>query len=397
MMMERRSFLASAGAIAASAAVLKGATAAMAAPVEKNEASPAAIDPKEAVNRPANKPARFVVDVHQHWLPLEALKKTGRLRQVDGDTWAIETQGISSLIYRDFYDINLASKVNTEAGVNLRFLLPSMEVTALAATGMPMLDASKKVHDATAQLIAQHRGHNPGSISLATVSPFETASIAEAERAIKDLGFKGLCLESSWMGRWYDTEEVYPYFEFAQANGYPIVMHPPQLPYGYPIMNKYRLEETVGRPADTAMSVARMISSGLLDRYPDVQIVLVHMGGGVIPILGRLDFAHRLGYEGLPADQHAHNKLLPSEYIRRNFYADTMGFNLPMLNAVVKAFGVDRMLFGTDYGPVPISPAEHIALVNQLDLNASQREDIFWRNANRLFHLSLDTTAGSSL
>ena len=336
-----------------------------------------------------SKPARFVVDVHQHWLPLAPINKTGNLHQINADTYVMETQGVSSVVYRDLYDIDLANRVNAEAGVDLRFLLPSMEVTALAAAGMPVLEASRKVHDATAEQIAKH----PGLVSLAMVSPFEANGLAEAERAIKELGFRGLCLESSWLGRWYDTEEVYPYFEFAQANGYPIVMHPPQLPYGHQIMNKYRLEETVGRPADTAMSVARMISFGLLDRYPDVQIVLVHMGGGVIPILGRLDFAHRLGYDGLPADQHARNKLLPSEYIGRNFHADTMGFNLPMLAAVVKAFGPDRMLFGTDYAPVPISPTEHIELVNQLGLTASEREDVFWRNADRLFHLSLDTAA----
>lgn len=392
MMMERRSFLAAAGAVAASAVTPKGVSTAM--PAENNASAEHRVpDSKEAVGKSANRPARFVVDVHQHWIPIEAMKKSGFFHQIDANTYVMETNGFSSLVYRDLYDIDLANKVNAEAGVNLRFLLPSMEVTALAAAGMPVLDASKRVHDATAQLIAHHKG----LVSLATVSPFEATSLREAERAIKGLGFKGLCLESSWMGRWYDNEDVYPYFEFAQANGYPIVMHPPQLPYGYPIMNKYRLEETAGRPADTAMSVARMICSGLLDRYPDVQIVLVHMGGGVLPILGRLNFAHRLGYEGLPADQHAHNKLLPSEYMRRNFHADTMGFNLPMLSAIVKTLGPDRILFGTDYAPVPISPVEHIRLVNQLDLNASEREDIFWRNANRMFHLSLDTAASSSL
>ena len=333
------------------------------------------------------KPAQFVVDVHQHWFPLDVLKKSPSLRQVNDHTWVSELNGVSSLVYRDLYDIDLFSKVNAEAGVDLRILLPSMEVTALAAAGMPVLDASKKVHDVIAEAIATR----PGLTSLATVSPFEPGGPAEAERAIKDLGFKGLCLESSWMGRWYDTEDVYPYFEFAQANGYTIFLHPPQVPYGGQIMNKWRLEETVGRPADTAMSVARMIFSGLLDRYPGVQIVLAHMGGEVIPILGRFDFGDRLGYDGLPADQHARNKLRPSDYIRRNFYADTMGFNLPMLTAAVMVFGPERLMFGSDYGPVPISPIEHIEIVNQLDVTPPQREDIFWRTANQLFRLSLDS------
>lgn len=170
------------------------------------------------------------------------------------------------------------------------------------------LDASKKVHDATAQLIAQYAGLT----SLASLSPFDTASLVEADRAIKEMRFKGLCLESSRMGQWFDAENIYQYLEFAEANDYPIVMHSPQLPFGFQILKKYRLEETVGRPAETAVSAARMIYSGLLDRYPDVHIVLVHIGGAIIPILGRLDFAHRLGYEGLPVNQHARNKLRPT-------------------------------------------------------------------------------------
>lgn len=344
-------------------------------------------------NSSLSKPAQFIVDVHQHWIPMEVLKQIPHVRQVNDHTWISEMHGVSSLVYRDFYDIDLSSKVNTEAGVDLRILLPSMEVTALAAAGVPVLDASKRVHDAIAALIATH----PGLTCLATVSPFEPGSLAEAERAIKELGFKGLLLESSWLGRWYDTEDVYPYFEFAQANGYTIFMHPPQLPYGYQIMNKWRLEEVVGRPADTSMSVARMIVSGLLDQYPDVQIVLAHMGGDVIPILGRLYFADRLGYEGLPFDQYARNKLRPGEYIRRNFYADTMGFNLPMLTAAAEVFGPQRLMFGSDYGPVPISPAEHIDLVNQLGVTAAQREDIFWRTADRQFGLSLGVAGGRNV
>lgn len=67
-----------------------------------------------------------------------------------------------------------------------------------------------------------------------------------------------------------------------------------------------------------------------------------------------------------------------------------MGFNLPMLAAVVNVFSPDRMLFGSDYWPLPISPREHIDVVNRLNLNAAQHEDIFWRNANRMFHLSLE-------
>jgi len=88
---------------------------------------------------------------------------------------------------------------------------------------------------------------------------------------------------------------------------------------------------------------------------------------------------------------HARNAPRPSDYIRRNFYAGTMGFNLPMLTAAAIVFGSGRLMFGSDYGPVPISPAEHIGLVSQLNLTAPQREDIVWRTASEQSGLSPDT------
>lgn len=312
-----------------------------------------------------------------------------RLRKLDDHTRVVEAMGVVSLLHEGFCNIDLANRVNAEAGVDVRMLLPSMQVVGFAlASGRPMLETSKRLHDIYADIVARTPGH---LATLASVSPFEPRGLKEAERAINELGFRGLCLDSSWAGRFYDAEDVYPFFEFAEANGHAIFMHPPHLPYGFKIMKKWRLEEVVGRPCDTAMSVARMICSGLLDRFPKTKIVLAHMGGATIPILGRLDFGYRLGYAGLPAEMHARNLLRPSDYMRRNFYIDTMGFNLPMLKAALEVFGADRLLFGSDYGPVPISPKEHIDIVNTLPLNYVEREDVFWRTADRLFHLKLAT------
>jgi hypothetical protein len=94
------------------------------------------------------------------------------------------------------------------------------------------------------------------------------------------------------------------------------------------------------------------------------------MSGATIPILGWLDFGHRLCCHGLPAEMHARNAPRPDDYLRRSFYAGTMGFNLPMLTAAAIVFGSGRLMSGSDYGPVPISPAEHIGLVSQLYLTA---------------------------
>jgi len=46
-------------------------------------------------------------------------------------------------------------------------------------------------------------------------------------------------------------------------------------------------------------------------------------------------------------------------------------------------------MFGTDYGPVPIDPKEHIDIVRGLGLSTADQENILWRNAAAFFNLDL--------
>jgi predicted TIM-barrel fold metal-dependent hydrolase len=66
-----------------------------------------------------------------------------------------------------------------------------------------------------------------------------------------------------------------------------------------------------------------------------------------------------------------------------------MGLWGPHVKEVVEVFGADRVFFGTDYGPVPIDPSEHIAIVEELDISAEDKEKIYWKNANEFFNLGL--------
>ncbi len=167
----------------------------------------------------------------------------------------------------------------------------------------------------------------------------------------------------------------------------PLFIHPPRVPIGHDQqMDQYKLDELVGRPFDTAMALARMILSGLFDRYPGLKIVVAHMGGGLLPVIGRLDFGWRLGCEGMPERAVIRCKQRPSEYLA-NLCVDTMGFWAPHVREAVEVFGVDHVMFGTDYGPVPIDPAEHIDIVNKLVISATDKEKILWRNAARFFKL----------
>jgi predicted TIM-barrel fold metal-dependent hydrolase len=64
-----------------------------------------------------------------------------------------------------------------------------------------------------------------------------------------------------------------------------------------------------------------------------------------------------------------------------------MGFWAPHVHEAVAVFGADRVMFGTDYGPVPIDPAEHVDIIEGLAIPAADKEKILWRNAARFFDL----------
>jgi predicted TIM-barrel fold metal-dependent hydrolase len=154
-------------------------------------------------------------------------------------------------------------------------------------------------------------------------------------------------------------------------------------------MDQYKLDELIGRPFDTGMCLARMILSGLFDRFPKLQVSVAHMGGGLLPVVGRLNFGWSLGCEGMPERAKIKCKDEPQSYLRRNLHVDTMGLWAPHCREALEVFGPDRVMFGTDYGPVPIDPKEHVDIVKSMGLSKEDEEKVFWKNADAFFNLGL--------
>jgi hypothetical protein len=180
-------------------------------------------------------------------------------------------------------------------------------------------------------------------------------------------------------------------WEYAQDKDVLVHIHPPLVAIGAVAMQQYRLNEALGRPFDTALSAARMIYSGVFDKYPKLKVLFVHMGGALAPLICRLDWNWELNYKGIqnpPIDKVDKNLRKPSEYFKSNIYVDTMGPSASGLRSVIELCGIDRVLFGTDFGPVPMSPKLHIDLVNDTIHAARDRDKIFSTNAIALLHLA---------
>jgi predicted TIM-barrel fold metal-dependent hydrolase len=284
------------------------------------------------------------------------------------------------------FDFDLQQEVCARVGITGRIISTPFAAEGISwASKSPAIDIVKSVNDQIAAIVAR----SPRNWGLGTLNPLDASHIAEGERCLKSLGFKGLLICTSWHGRFLDGEDAFAFWEWAEDRQVPIFIHPPRVPIGHEQqMDQYKLDELIGRSFDTAMALARMILSGLFDRYPRLKIVVAHMGGGLLPCMGRLDFGFRLGCEGMPERAAIRCKELPSSYLAR-FSVDTMGFWAPHVRQAVEVFGADRIMLGTDYGPVPIDPKEHIDIVNALAISPADKEKILWRNAAAFFNLAV--------
>jgi predicted TIM-barrel fold metal-dependent hydrolase len=332
-----------------------------------------------------------IVDIHTHCvLPSRedpfgiAAAMRGR---IVGRNMVSDFAGLPSIGYYELTDFDLHQEVSAKAGITRRLVSSPFSAESITTViKAPPLDVVKYNNDQIAAIVAR-APHNVWG--LGTLNPLERSHIAEGERCLGPLGFKGLLLVTSWHGKFLDTEDSYPFWEWAEDRQVPLFLHPPRVPIGHEQqMDQYKLDELVGRPFDTAMCLARIILSGLFDRYPRLKIVVAHMGGGLLPVMGRLNFGWRLGCEGMPERAKIKCKRLPSDYLQQ-FSVDTMGVWGPHVREAVEVFGVDRVMFGTDYGPVPIDPSEHVDIVEELAISPADKEKIFWGNADNFFNLGL--------
>jgi predicted TIM-barrel fold metal-dependent hydrolase len=135
-----------------------------------------------------------------------------------------------------------------------------------------------------------------------------------------------------------------------------------------------------------------MIASGVFDRHPKPQVLIVHMGGGVASIIGRLEFNWKLNYKGIsnpPAGKPYVNKRSPFDYFKTNILVDTMGFSAIGVRAAIELCGVDRVVFGSDFGPVPYGIKEQIQSVEEVLPSVADREWVFWKTSKKIFRLGL--------
>jgi aminocarboxymuconate-semialdehyde decarboxylase len=248
--------------------------------------------------------------------------------------------------------------------------------------GITAIEAVKRYNAFAGEATARYPGRLLG---LASAVPYaDDAMLRETEHAIRDLGLKGVAINSSVEGEYLDSPRAEDFFKLITSLNVPIFMHPPRVTIGAEHMEIFRLPEMVGRPFDTTLSLARFILMGGFERFPDLKLACAHMGGAISLLPGRLDFGYELRDDLSfgPWEPDVLNGP-PSTYISK-LYVDTMGFHPPAVMCCVGTLGSEHVLLGSDFPPVHVPLSRTVELVRNLPISVSDRLNILGGNAAEL-------------
>lgn len=244
---------------------------------------------------------------------------------------------------------------------------------------------TREYNDFAAEL---QRTHAPSLVALGTVTPWRgDEHIAEATRAISELGLPGLALPTSDRGRYLD-EIPDAFWELCNALDFPVFVHPGGSVVGQELMGMYRLGEVCGRPLDTTLTLARLVLTGGLERHRGLRLLCAHAGGAICTVADRLDFGHELrGYAPLGPWGEVELPEPPSAYISR-LYLDTVTYGTAALRPALERVGPARVVFGSDRPPVPFDLERSLGHVRALGLPPEQEAAVLGGNARTLFSLT---------
>ena len=321
-----------------------------------------------------------IIDFHNHFYPpayLEALRSGSSAVEV-----TIDEEGNPRIYYPGDYniavpghrDIDYREQVLKDHGVDTQVLTLTTPGTHVEAPATAAKFAAL-VNDVFAEVTRTKRGRFTALATLPLNDP--AASVAELRRACGQLGLRGAMLFSNVNGVGLDDRRFWPIYEAANELGAVLYIHPTH-PVGVEAMTGYWLMPLVGFLCDTTLAAAKIVFSGVAERFPRIQWALCHLGGAIPYLAERLD----RGFEAF-SECRANIPRQPSDYLRR-FYYDTVNFNPKAIQLAISFAGVEHILAGSDYPHQIGSIPKMIASIRALDVSDADRAAIFGGNAARL-------------
>ncbi len=324
-----------------------------------------------------------VIDFHNHYYPpayLDELRSGRSAVQVtDGDDGnpRLHYPGDYNIAVQGHRDIEYRERVLAEHGVDMQVLTLTTPGTHVETPATAARFAAL-VNDEFARVAQTKRGRFTALATLPLCDP--AASVKELRRACVELAFRGAMLFSNVNGVALSDQRFWPLYEAADDLGAVLYIHPTS-PVGVEAMTEFWLMPLAGFLFDTTLAAAKLVFSGVPERFPRIRWVLCHLGGTIPYVAERLD----RGFEAF-RECRANIRRPPSDYLRQ-FYFDTVNFDLRALDLAIAFAGADHMLAGSDYPHQIGSIPRMLKSIRGLNVSDEDRAAIFGGNAARLLKM----------
>jgi aminocarboxymuconate-semialdehyde decarboxylase len=289
---------------------------------------------------------RIVIDCHSHWYPaafFEALlnRKGYPRTERDSDGYLLELAPQSSFaVGRHMVELELILDRMADAGIDI---LVSNSAPLALVDSFPTdeaLELALLLNEAQADAAKSYPDRYFGLATLPMQDPRRAVDVLDD--AVGRLGLRGVCIGSNINAQPISSEECWPVYRRLEQLDVPLFLHPTSS-IMRASLDDFGLEFLVGFVFDTSVALLRLVLSEVLEKYPKLRIVHPHLGGVLPYLAGRIDLEYLTPWAG--------NKELPrppSDYVRR-CYTDTAVNNPAALQLATDFYGLDHLLFATDY------------------------------------------------
>jgi aminocarboxymuconate-semialdehyde decarboxylase len=221
-------------------------------------------------------------------------------------------------------------------------------------------------------------------VSVLGAVPLQDPSLAAAEltEVMGSGSFAGVEITASVRGVYLGDPRFEPFWAAAERTGALVFVHPTTAGFDQPVFRDHYLHNLVGNPMETTLTAAHMVLAGVMERHPDLKVLLAHGGGAILTLRGRLRHGHEVvaaagGWLSEPVDVSI-----------RRFLFDTVVHDPALLRALVDTVGADRVLLGSDY-PFDMADAHPVETVRAAGLSEEDEAAVLSGNAERLLALGV--------
>jgi aminocarboxymuconate-semialdehyde decarboxylase len=325
-----------------------------------------------------------IIDLHAHLTPMrfqEAVR--------DGATWHGLTSATGELEVPGFRKPTEVRIRDMDAlGVDMQVVSPNAGFYQYANDPAIAAAIARDCNDEIAELCGEHPDRFAG---LATLPMQDVpAAIRELERTMSELRFAGAMVSDHVNGRTWDEPEFEPFWAEVERLGAVMFFHQGSDTVVTHRIDRYHLDNSVGNLTERALTFGALVGGGVVDRHPNLKLLLGHAGGYVCFGIARMDrawqAAHRLTDEGVDpsvalggergaetAEREARADRPPSDYLR-NFWYDSCTYTEATLRFLVDTVGSDRVVLGTDY-PAPMILDDAVTWIRGLKSFSSDEKD----------------------